>query len=138
MVENAIDVLKSALAAAEHDMFNFDRFRDYLSKRKVVEVTVQAPQEYKHIGPVLVQIFNRQDQRTVLRVQCLERGNGSEYTIKASESGQAVTYLQISSGNKLPVAARDGRELVVRLVKLAVAHFYRDTDNLIRTGKHLI
>jgi len=138
MVENAIEILEFALAAAERDVFDFDRFRDYLSKRKVVEVTVQAPQGYQHIGPVRVQIFNHQDRRAMLRIQCLERGNGSEYTITASESGVAVICLRLSGGNKLAVAARDGRELVVKLVRLALAHFYRNTDNLIRTGKHLI
>jgi hypothetical protein len=138
MVENAIEILEFALAASERDVFDFDRFREYLDKRKVVEVTVQAPQEYKHIGPVRVQIFNRQDRRVMLRIQCLERGYGSEYTITASESGVAVICLRLSGGNKLAVAARDGRELVVKLVRLAIAHFYRNTDNLIRTGKHLI
>ena len=138
MVENAIEILEFALAASERDVVDFDRFRDYLSKRKVVELTVQAPSEYKSVGPVRVQFFLRPDRRIVLRVQCLERTNGIDYLVTAPGSAAPVVNLHLRAGDDRSVAARDGREMVVRLTKYVVADFYKHTEHLIRTGKRLI
>lgn len=138
MIENAIEVLESVLAAAERDMIDYDRFREYLEKHGAVELTVQAPSEYKSVGPVRVQFFRRPDHRVVVRVQCTERGNGSDYLVTAPESDAAVVYLYLGSGESRVVAARDGREMVVRLTKYAVADFHKRTEHFIRTGKRLI
>ncbi len=138
MIENAIGVLESALAAAERDMIDYDRFREYLEKHGAVELTVQAPSEYKSVGPVRVQFFRRPDHRVVVRVQCTERVNGSDYLVTAPESDAAVVYLYLGSGESRVVAARDGREMVVRLTKYAVADFYKRTEHFVRTGKRLI
>lgn len=138
MIENAIGVLESALAAAERDMFDYNRFREYLEKRGTIELTVQAPSEYKSVGPVLVQFFRRPDHRIVVRVQCTERVNGSDYLVTAPESDAAVVYLYLGSGESRVVAARDGREMVVRLMRYAVADFYKRTEHFVRTGKRLI